>query len=447
VHRAVLPSRDDVPAAAIWDDRPPPGAEGEAVFYMPPARANLASPRTLAALLVLVLGLAVAAAVAALVLLGRAPEPGRGGGPLRPVPDRASASLAAAPPVAEVTFLDVPRETARQINAAIPFSTEPNPAAAPLRLTLSALDRSRALDCLAAALWYEAGDDALGQESVGQVVINRLRHPSFPASVCGVVFQGSARATGCQFTFTCDGSMARRTPAPAAWGRAQAMAAALLGGTVFAPVGWSTHYHTDWVVPNWNRSVVKAAQIRTHLFYRWPGGSGRPGAFRQPHAGTEPEIALMRPLSLAHRGLTLPEDALSGPENEITTVPAPSAAAAPPPAGTPTELRGASLAAVNPASGVFVVTIAPDTFAGSLALTALDLCRARTGACTVVGFKGAARRVDGGAFGRVRWEGGSPDFYYFSDRSRARELVYWNCATFERRNKAQCLPPGFQPEG
>lgn len=447
MHRAAPPPRDDAPGPATWGDRPPPEADGEAVFYVPPAHANLASPRMLAASLVLVLGLAMVAAVAALALFGGTPETGRRGGLLRPVPDRASAAFAAAPPVAEVTFLDVPRETARQINATIPFSTEPNPAAAPLRLPLPAPDRARALDCLAAALWYEAGDDPLGQESVGQVVINRMRHPSFPASVCGVVFQGSARATGCQFTFTCDGSMARRTPAPAAWGRAQAMAAALLGGVVFAPVGWSTHYHTDWVVPNWNRSVVKAAQIRTHLFYRWPSGSGRPAAFRQPHAGAEPEIALMRRISLAHRGLTLPDDALSGPEDEITTAPAPGTAAAPPPPGMPTELRGASLAAVNPASGVFVVTVAPDAFAGGLAVTALDLCRAHTGACTVVGFKGVARRVDGGAFGRVRWEGGPPDFYYFSDRSRARELVYWNCATFERRNKAQCLPPGFQPEG
>ena len=35
----------------------------------------------------------------------------------------------------------------------------------------------------------------------------------FPASVCGVVYQGSTRATGCQFTFTCDGSLYRQPDA------------------------------------------------------------------------------------------------------------------------------------------------------------------------------------------------------------------------------------------
>src|SRR3546814_3395234 len=41
-----------------------------------------------------------------------------------------------------------------------------------------------------------------------------VRNPAFPNSVCGTVYEGSSRSTGCQFTFTCDGSLtARREPA------------------------------------------------------------------------------------------------------------------------------------------------------------------------------------------------------------------------------------------
>src|SRR3954468_6506981 len=74
----------------------------------------------------------------------------------------------------------------------------------------SADDFRSALDCLTAAVYYEARSESEdGQRAVAQVVLNRVRHPAFPKSVCGVVYQGSNRATGCQFSFTCDGSLAR----------------------------------------------------------------------------------------------------------------------------------------------------------------------------------------------------------------------------------------------
>ncbi|WP_398286925.1 cell wall hydrolase [Sphingomonas daechungensis] len=63
---------------------------------------------------------------------------------------------------------------------------------------------------MTSAVYYEAGQESLdGQRAVAQVVLNRVRHPAFPANVCGVVYEGSTRATGCQFTFTCDGSLMR----------------------------------------------------------------------------------------------------------------------------------------------------------------------------------------------------------------------------------------------
>jgi hypothetical protein len=128
------------------------------------------------------------------------------------------------------------------------------------------------------------------------VVLNRVRHPAFPKSVCAVVFQGSDRATGCQFTFTCDGALAR-VPSAAGWARAREVADQALAGKVYAPVGWSTHYHTNWVVPYWSGTLVKAANVGSQIFYRWGGGWGRAPAFRFAGAGAEPQVALMRRLA------------------------------------------------------------------------------------------------------------------------------------------------------
>jgi spore germination cell wall hydrolase CwlJ-like protein len=142
-----------------------------------------------------------------------------------------------------------------------------------------------ALDCLTAAVYYEAAIEAeRGQRAVAQVVLNRVRHPAFPATVCGVVYQGSERKTGCQFTFTCDGSLARR-PSRAGWDRARAIAAEALAGYVEPSVGMATHYHADWVVPYWAHELDKIAISGTHIFYRWPGYWGRRQAFAQRYAG------------------------------------------------------------------------------------------------------------------------------------------------------------------
>jgi spore germination cell wall hydrolase CwlJ-like protein len=204
-----------------------------------------------------------------------------------------------APPTPEpLQFQDVAPQDAVAINAAIPLSDTPNPAARPFRAIFATpADRSRALDCLTAAVYYEAAIEPLeGQRAVAQVVLNRVRHPAFPKSVCAVVFQGSDRATGCQFTFTCDGALAR-VPSVAAWARARDVADQALAGKVYAPVGWSTHYHTNWVVPYWSGTLVKAANVGSQIFYRWEGGWGRAPAFRFAGAGAEPQVASMRRLA------------------------------------------------------------------------------------------------------------------------------------------------------
>ena len=163
-------------------------------------------------------------------------------------------------------------------------------------ILLSAAAGSHALsavDCLTAAVYYEAGHEPLaGQRAVAQVVLNRVRHPAFPASVCGVVFEGAARATGCQFTFTCDGSLLR-TPTMEGWRHAQGVAIAALSGYVEPSVGHATHYHADYVRPYWADRLIKLHAIGAHIFYLWPGNAGTPRAFVDTYAGQEilPAIA------------------------------------------------------------------------------------------------------------------------------------------------------------
>lgn len=228
-------------------------------------------------------------------------EPGGGrvfARPALPLPT-GPALPAEAPPAPEpLAFKAMTPENALAYNASIPISDEPNPAARSFQFkAASDVDRARSIDCLTSAIYYEAGSEPEdGQRAVAQVVLNRVRHPAFPKTVCGVVFQGSDRSTGCQFTFTCDGSLAR-IPSKAGWARARKIAEEALDGKVYKPVGYATHYHTNWVVPYWSASLTKLANVGTHIFYRWSGGWGRPPAFRYAATGVEPRIALIRHLT------------------------------------------------------------------------------------------------------------------------------------------------------
>lgn len=189
---------------------------------------------------------------------------------------------------------------ALRINSEIPITGGPNPAAAPFSMgKASRTAREHALDCLTAAIYYEAARESPdGQRAVAQVVLNRVRHPAFPASVCGVVYQGSTLPTGCQFTFTCDGSLLRGEER-SYWQRAKAIAAAALNGAVFAPVGMATHYHANYVVPVWAPNLVKNAAIGAHIFYRWKGNWGTPAAFTQRYSAAEADMAVLKRSALA----------------------------------------------------------------------------------------------------------------------------------------------------
>lgn len=153
---------------------------------------------------------------------------------------------------------------------------------------ITPVDRYRATNCLAAAIYYEAGNESEeGQRAVAQVVLNRVRHPAWPDSVCAVVYQGSERTDlKCQFSFSCDGAMGR-LPNATGWGQARRIATEALAGQVFAPVGLSTYYHTLAVSPPWSASLQPVAVIGAHIFYRWQGAAGHPAAFTSRYARLE----------------------------------------------------------------------------------------------------------------------------------------------------------------
>jgi hypothetical protein len=210
---------------------------------------------------------------------------------------------------------------------------------APARPFFSAgvgLTHARAQECLAQAVWYEAASESeAGQRAVAQVVLNRVAHPSWPSSVCGVVYQGSERKTGCQFTFTCDGSLARR-PSGASWARAQRIASEALAGSVYAPVGLATHYHTLWVNPYWASTLDHLGTIGAHRFYRLRGNAGEKSAFNAAYNGLESgPLARAANAALASAaGASLPDaSAAARPAISYDIAPAPAApvaASAPP---------------------------------------------------------------------------------------------------------------------
>jgi spore germination cell wall hydrolase CwlJ-like protein len=204
------------------------------------------------------------------------------------------------------------------------------PPAEPFR-TGGALSSARELECLSQAVYYEArGEGSSGQAAVAQVVLNRVRHPAFPKSICGVVFQG-ASAGRCQFSFACDGSI-RRTRETGAWRRAQRIAVSALSGGVAADVGNATHFHTMAVSPRWG-GMVRVAAVGQHVFYRLGGRSGAPGSFKARYRPDSEPKAVYASM--------LPTPLLSAAKLPETLAPTTAARHAPAPAPAPASLPSA----------------------------------------------------------------------------------------------------------
>jgi spore germination cell wall hydrolase CwlJ-like protein len=214
------------------------------------------------------------------------------------------------------------------------------------------VDVQRAVDCLTQAIYYEARNEPIeGQEAVAQVVLNRVRHPTYPNSVCGVVFQGWTRNTGCQFTFSCDGSMSP-IRSQRAWQTAHDVAVRALSGYVSKNVGHATHYHTTAILPYWANSLTRVRTVGAHIFYRWNGGMGLQKAFSSRYAGAEEGAPLpgLQTASLDGTDLSLYAGALSAADAAVI-----AAAAVEP---EPVE--------VAPPPAPEVVTFAPEEMAAEL---------------------------------------------------------------------------------
>ncbi|WP_150291680.1 cell wall hydrolase [Sphingobium estronivorans] len=340
------------------------------------------------------------------------------------------------PPVEPVELYALDRDQARAFNAAMPFSHQPNPAARPFLFAGSENDLARATDCLAAAQLYEAGDDNMGERAVAQVVLNRVRHPAFPKTVCGVVFQGQERATGCQFTFTCDGALAR-TPTQAAWERAREIAKAALAGKVYKPVGYATHYHTDWVVPYWSGSLDKITSVGTHLFFRWRGWWGTPPAFRRTSENGEPLIARIARLSAAHQGgpgaVIVPSAALlaGGAVSELAARPQQAIGAD----SLGKMMAGVRLIAIAPGAKSFLVELGRSAAPDSWPTLAQTFCAGRP-ECRImawrIGTAPAGLPLSGDQMENMA-------FAYIHNNATGLQRSLWNCVQTPRGKKEECM--------
>lgn len=307
-------------------------------------------------------------------------------------------------------------------------------AVSPFRFAGSVDAREQAIGCLAAAAWYEAGNDDEGQRSVIQVVLNRVKHPSFPKTVCGVVLQGSERRTGCQFSFTCDGSLDRRRPSPGNWQMARLRAESALEGAVDRDVADATHYHADYVTPWWSSRLEALTQVGRHIFYRWPGSRALSSGIVARDGGNAADLSRL--------GIDTNGGFVGPARKEATPSPQSPQIKAEPIALidiTPSYRSAAPKLAVAP-NGPIVMALEPNQPAGRWAVDALRKCSGS--ACRVLGY------VDPSIAARNAGQAGhtqdAPQFVLIKDRVSGMTLAFWDCDVAPRSNPDQCLPR--QPE-
>ena len=317
-------------------------------------------------------------------------------------------------------------DDAQARNAAVGFAAAGPGKAPPFSFRGSSADRARARDCLALAGMAEAGGGDGDQRAVMQVILNRVRHPAFAKTVCGVVFEGSQRPTGCQFSFTCDGSLARRY-SDAAWRAARARADEMLAGAIDATVGNATHFHANYVYPWWSDKLDKVAQVGPHIFFRWRGFWGTRNALSARYGGGEPD-----PLRLQETALTV------ATANPLPTLMQGGEAVR----SITTELvnqttEGGDATPSSPGAGIHFVLVSPSDAPAALVDKARSLCGSE-GYCRVQGWSDAnnipaklplteeARR--------------SVRFSFVSASANAAEAIFFDCRTFPAPDVGTCLP-------
>lgn len=184
------------------------------------------------------------------------------------------------------------------------------------------------LDCLNQAVYYEArGEGQDGMRAVAQVIVNRVRNPGYPKSVCAVVYQGAAQGA-CQFSFACNDSMTAPIER-GAWRRARDIARSALNGYVMRDVGTATSFHTVSVHPGWSATMQRVATIGSHIFYQFRGHGARLTDDVQPSSAPATQmIAEREPTPGDATGKTALLNALSLNAAQAASEPKPVAASA-----------------------------------------------------------------------------------------------------------------------
>ena len=317
-------------------------------------------------------------------------------------------------------------DDAQARNAAVGFAAAGPGKATPFSFRGSSADRARARDCLALAGMAEAGGGDGDQRAVMQVILNRVRHPAFAKTVCGVVFEGSQRPTGCQFSFTCDGSLARRY-SDAAWRAARARADEMLAGAIDATVGNATHFHANYVYPWWSDKLDKVAQVGPHIFFRWRGFWGTRNALSARYGGGEPD-----PLRLQETALTV------ATANPLPTLMQGGEAVR----SITTELvnqttEGGDATPSSPGAGIHFVLVSPSDAPAALVDKARSLCGSE-GYCRVQGWSDASNIP--AKLPLTEEARRSVRFSFVSASANAAEAIFFDCRTFPAPDVGTCLP-------
>lgn len=319
-------------------------------------------------------------------------------------------------------------DEARARNAVIEFAAVGPGNPRPFAFRGSSADRIRARDCLALAGMAEAGGGDGEQRAVMQVILNRVRHPAFSNSVCGVVFEGSQRPTGCQFSFTCDGSLAR-SYSDSLWDASRQRAEEMLGGATYPLVGNSTHFHADYVYPWWSDELDKVAKVGPHIFFRWRGFWGTVRALSARYRGGEPDPMALRATAVAVAAANpLPTLLESG--TAVRSITQEQLAGAPA-AGADAEVSR------SPGAGVHLVLISPTDAPSELVDRARELCSGE-GYCRVQGWTDAANipaklPLSEDARRTLR-------FSFVAGAAGGTEATFFDCRMFAASAAGTCLP-------
>ena len=369
--------------------------------------------------------------IALLALAGTLPGPAASPASVAPVETAERMPDLPASPEDTVVLSELTATDARARNAAVEFAAVGPGTPSPFRFDGSAADRLRARDCLALAGMAEAGGGDGDQRAVMQVILNRVRHPAFARTVCGVVFEGAQRPTGCQFSFTCDGSLARRY-SDAAWRAARDRAEQMLGGATHAPVGNATHFHADYVYPWWSDQLDKVAQVGPHIFFRWRGFWGSRSALSARYAGGEPDPLRLRETALVTAAANpLPGLLESGEAvRSITRDSVARAAGEPPRAAASPEQPGAG-------AGVHFVLVAPSDSPAALVERARSLC-VGGGYCRVQGWSEAEQIPTQLPLSEAARR--SLRFSFVASNANGGEAVFFDCRLFPSPPSGTCLP-------